>query len=133
MDKLVAIDNSDLLKPNPRWNPDEWIGCGKSFQNIPDFVAIEALRAISVPPNIQASLPPKDLNQAEFFAKWSLPHWDTNADSADDAILYRIPDKVNLKDNVAEASLDMAMKYNTLLLEEKGLIAGVTRGPWFIR
>lgn len=84
MDELVAIDNSDLLKPNPRWNPDEWIGCGKSFQNIPDFVAIEALRTISVPPNIQASLPPKDLNPAEFFAKWSLPHWDTNADSADD-------------------------------------------------
>ncbi|KAJ7504877.1 hypothetical protein B0H11DRAFT_1904953 [Mycena galericulata] len=43
------------------------------------------------------------------------------------SIFYRIPDKVNLKDNVAEVSSEMALKYKTLLLEEKGLIVGVTR------
>ncbi|KAJ7483909.1 hypothetical protein B0H11DRAFT_1914403 [Mycena galericulata] len=37
------------------------------------------------------------------------------------SIFYRIPDKVNLKDNVAEVSSEMALKYKTLLLKEKGL------------
>ncbi|KAJ7446900.1 hypothetical protein B0H11DRAFT_2248676 [Mycena galericulata] len=84
MDELVTINSSDLQKPNPRWNPIEWIGCHRSFQNIPDFVAIEAVRAVCVPPDIQGSLPPKDLSPSEFFTDWLLPHWDAIVDSADD-------------------------------------------------
>ncbi|KAJ7438683.1 hypothetical protein B0H11DRAFT_2358259 [Mycena galericulata] len=43
------------------------------------------------------------------------------------SILYRIPDKVNSKDNVVEVSSEMALKYKKLLSEQKELVAGVTR------
>ncbi|KAJ7742511.1 hypothetical protein DFH07DRAFT_777742 [Mycena maculata] len=49
MDELTAINTADLEKPNPHWRPTKWIGCRKSFQNIPDFVAIEVARAICMP------------------------------------------------------------------------------------
>src|ERR1700743_457658 len=76
MEELVTIDDYDLEKQNARWDPTEWIGCQRTFCDVPDFVAVEAVRVLRVPPEIQACLPAKSLSPSELYTSWALPACD---------------------------------------------------------
>ncbi|KAK7008259.1 hypothetical protein R3P38DRAFT_3591876 [Favolaschia claudopus] len=78
---LSAVDDDDLQGNNSQWRPSEWIGCNKMFTNVPDFVAIEAVRMLQIPLEAKSSLPDSALSPAEFYASNVLPPWDSDIDS----------------------------------------------------
>jgi hypothetical protein len=75
MDQHI-VDDSDLQRENTRWIRSEWIGCNRTFRDIPDFVAIEAVRAIQIPPEFEATLPPEYDCPLYMYATSNLPSWD---------------------------------------------------------
>jgi hypothetical protein len=80
MDQHI-VDDSDLQRENTRWIRSEWIGCNCTFQDIPDFVAIEAVRAIQIPPEFEATLPSKYDSPSHMYATSNLPSWDPAVDT----------------------------------------------------
>ncbi|KAJ7764023.1 hypothetical protein DFH07DRAFT_770673 [Mycena maculata] len=91
---LVGVELLYLLTPcaalqsakqwhrkNTRWIKSEWIGCNRTFRDIPEFVAIEAVRAIQIPADIEATLPPEHDSPSHMYATSNLPTWDPAVDT----------------------------------------------------
>ncbi|KAJ7717083.1 hypothetical protein B0H14DRAFT_3901293 [Mycena olivaceomarginata] len=80
MDQHI-VDDSDLQRENTQWIRSEWIGCNRTFRDIPDFVAIEAVRAIQIPPEFEATLPSEHDSPSHMYATSNLPSWDPAVDT----------------------------------------------------
>ncbi|KAF7371887.1 hypothetical protein MVEN_00046000 [Mycena venus] len=80
MDEYI-IDDDDLQRTNTQWVKSEWIGCNRTFRDIPEFVAIEAVRAIQIPPEIEAILPAEHNSPSQMYATSNLPTWDPALDT----------------------------------------------------
>ncbi|KAJ7880546.1 hypothetical protein B0H14DRAFT_3434415 [Mycena olivaceomarginata] len=86
-DYLPIVNDTDLQKDNPQWNPSEWIGCGRTIADVPHFVAAEAARTLEIPIEIKSSLPPETLAPSEFFASSMLPPWDPDINTTEISLL----------------------------------------------
>ncbi|KAJ7195374.1 hypothetical protein GGX14DRAFT_575691 [Mycena pura] len=85
VDHKPIFDDEDLQKQNKLWNPEEWIGCGLTYRDVPEHVALEAVRLRQIPSEVLSTLPSELLSPAGFFANSNLPSWDPAYDSKDAA------------------------------------------------
>ncbi len=47
----ILFDEDDLQQVSPLWNASDWIGCGRTYRDVPEHVALEAMRACQVSRN----------------------------------------------------------------------------------
>ena len=45
---------NDLDAPEPPFNPKDWLGCGKKYQDVPQYVINERYRRLAIPGEVQA-------------------------------------------------------------------------------
>ncbi|KAJ7204641.1 hypothetical protein GGX14DRAFT_569210 [Mycena pura] len=104
MDDYI-VDDNELQQQNPQWVASQWIGCNRTFKDIPNFVAIEAARAILVPPEIDATLPPESDSPSHMYTTSHLPPWDPTADAGNvdsDAVDFDAATPSSLPTNPSE-------------------------------
>ncbi|KAJ7460510.1 hypothetical protein B0H11DRAFT_2315849 [Mycena galericulata] len=63
----IIFNDDDLQQPNPGWNSSEWIGCGWIYRDVPEYVALEAMRARQIPAAFTSTLPSELLSPAGFY------------------------------------------------------------------
>ncbi|KAJ7191259.1 hypothetical protein GGX14DRAFT_579109 [Mycena pura] len=75
------MENTDIEAP---WPANEWIGCGKKYENVPRRIALRAQLTRQIPHNIESTLPPPLLSPAAFFADFRVPKFNAKEDDAED-------------------------------------------------
>ncbi|KAJ7194040.1 hypothetical protein GGX14DRAFT_404998 [Mycena pura] len=80
------VDDEDLQRKNPEWQPSEWISCGRLYQDLPLHVATEVARARRMPAEMEATLPSLQYSPAGFHMHASLPEWKPSCDKHEEDI-----------------------------------------------
>ncbi|KAJ7211695.1 hypothetical protein GGX14DRAFT_623340 [Mycena pura] len=81
MDDYV-VEDEDLQRSNPEWNPLDWIACGRTFRDPPHYVSVEVERARRMPVEIESMLPSPLQSPAGFHMHCSVPVWNPVNDAA---------------------------------------------------
>ncbi|KAJ7465357.1 hypothetical protein B0H11DRAFT_2307986 [Mycena galericulata] len=77
----ILFDDDDLHQMNPLWSASDWIGCGRTYRDVPEHVALEAARARQIPAKVSSTLPSEFLSPAGFYASSTLPPWNNEYDA----------------------------------------------------
>lgn len=96
-------DSEPTVLVSAEWSGTEWIGTGKVYRDVPDYVAAACKAARALPASVLAQIPLEALPVAEFISIPLAPILDRHASILKRAAVWFSPDPPNCEDSVVWA------------------------------
>ncbi|THU91007.1 hypothetical protein K435DRAFT_801570 [Dendrothele bispora CBS 962.96] len=135
----LDVDESDVFED---WNANDWIGCGRVWSDIPDYVQAEKMRLLTVPNHFAELLPAED-NTVNHLLKYQIPltiektdithdiHLAFNADPPDSSLQITLGQSwLDSNQSVRSTNTNLALPFWVLTFFSAARKARISQKRW---